>query len=177
MSFTGQHAIVCAVTHRWRARPDVSRFGECGTLNRTLRMSSSSPVDLVYRGSQKHKNRPTSERKGTLCPEWTHATDRGSYKSDPFDHDWPDTEAYRLLATSVQLSGRERRYATARGIAFEAKPTNDGTWHGYPIPWESVPPEILNQWIGSGTVTRRDIRKHWRKDKNDTGWAIGEDME
>lgn len=139
--------------------------------------SKPSPKASAYRGSQKHKNRPTSERKGTLCPEWSHVTSREGYRSDPFKHDWADTEAHRLFEASVGLAGAERRYATANGIAFEAKPTNDGTWHGYPIPWEAVPHEIVEKWVDSKKVTRREIRKYWSKDLGDLKWAIGENIE
>ncbi|MEY4414827.1 MAG: hypothetical protein RIQ53_2120 [Pseudomonadota bacterium] len=57
-------------------------------------------------------------------------------------------------------------------MAFEAKPTEDGTWHGYPIPWETVPAEITDQWIDEGAVTKRQIKKFWQKDRDDLHWAI-----
>lgn len=128
----------------------------------------------VYRGSQKHKHRPTSERKGTLCPEWTHRTASGGYANDPFAHKWAETEAHRLFDGSIPHANGQRRYALSNGIAFEAKPTNDGTWHGYPIPWEAVPTEILNGWVDGKMVSQRQIRKHWRKEKDDLKWAIEE---
>ncbi len=134
--------------------------------------SEVSPSASPYRGSQKHKARPTEERKGTLCPEWTHATPAGGYRNDPFDHPWEATEAHRLFERAVSSGSERRRYATAGGIAFEAKPTGDGTWHGYPIPWETVPPEIVHQWIEDGEVRRKEIKKYWQKDKDDLYWAI-----
>lgn len=140
-------------------------------------MSQLSPQAPLYRGSQKHKNRPTSERKGTLCPDWTHKTSSGGYGNDPFTHDWADTEAHRLFEGAIVPPGVERRYAVANGIAFEAKPTNDGTWHGYPIPWEAVPADIMNGWVSSQKVTRRQIRKHMHKEHDDLKWALGEDVE
>lgn len=42
---------------------------------------------------------------------------------------------------------------------------------------ESVPAEIVDRWLDSQKVTRRQIAKHWRKEKDDLGWAIGEDIE
>ena len=66
----------------------------------------------------------------------------------------------------------KRRYSTARGIAFEAKPTNDGTWHGYPIPWESVPEEFRRKWLKAGLVTGKDIRNHMRFDQSEIHWAL-----
>ena len=140
-------------------------------------MSQLSPQASLYRGSQKHKHRPTSERKGTLCPDWTHSTLDERYRSDPFTHKWTDTEAHRLFESAIALPSSERRYATANGIAFEAKPTNDGTWHGYPIPWEAVPVGIMNRWVDSNKVTQRQIKKHWRKEKDDLKWAIEEEFE
>ena len=69
-------------------------------------------------------------------------------------------------------AGANRRYATAAGIAFEAKPTADGTWHGYPIPWESVPQTIVDDWRKQGRVTRRQIKHHFRHPDDDVRWAL-----
>lgn len=136
-------------------------------------MSHTSQPSPTYRGSQKHKNRPTEERKGTLCPEWTHAALTGGYRHDPYEHRWEETQAHRLFEGAVLGANGRRRFATAAGIAFEAKPTEDGTWHGYPVPWESVPADIANKWIDEGLVTRRQIKKFWQIDKDDLHWAIG----
>lgn len=108
-----------------------------------------------YRGSPKHKNRPSQGRKGTLCPEWTHVAGVQSFNGEP--HPWSVTVAQALFATSTHgVDGR--RYATARGIAFEAKPTGDGTWHGFPVPWESVPPAILGHQHPLGTRHGRTMK-------------------
>jgi hypothetical protein len=139
-------------------------------------MSQPAAPLSAYRGSQKHKNRPVAERKGTLCPEWTHQSADGGYGSDPFAHSWSTTQAHTLFQQAVQPAGSKRRFATANGIAFEAKPTGDGTWHGFPIPWEAVPEEVLRQWLASEKVTRRQVRKHWHKDKDDLSWAIEADL-
>jgi hypothetical protein len=135
-------------------------------------VSNLPKPQTLYRGSQKHKNRPTGEQKGTLCPEWTHATPIGGYGSDPFAHDWKTTQAHQLFEQAIAHGDGRRRFATARGIAFEAKPTEDGTWHGYPVPWEAVPPEIVQKWKENGAVTRRQIKEHWKKDQDDLRWAI-----
>ncbi|WP_343740020.1 hypothetical protein [Delftia tsuruhatensis] len=132
-----------------------------------------APGVANYRGSEKHKNRPASGAKGTLCPEWTHTTLSGSYKNDPFNHKWVETEAHSLfLNSTAHPDGIERRYATKRGIAFEAKPTNDGAWHGYPIPWESVPDSIVHKWIDEKLVSRKEIRDNKSHPKNKTDWAL-----
>ncbi|GEO81606.1 hypothetical protein [Pararhodospirillum oryzae] len=134
-----------------------------------------SPATLLYRGSSKHKNRPADEQKGTLCPEWTHRTPAGGFATDPHAHDWAATPAAELFAGSVVDEASGRRYATARGIAFEAKPTLDGTWHGFPIPWESVPAAIKNTWLRSGAVTARQTKKYFRFDRNEIHWALATD--
>ncbi|MGQ5489810.1 hypothetical protein ACUH78_13270 [Thauera sp. ZXT1-4] len=128
----------------------------------------------TYRGSPKHKNRPGTGRKGTLCPEWTHAAGDLEFSGDPFAHPWKETCAHALFAKATPTAD-DRRYATARGIAFEAKPTGDGSWHGYPVPWESVPPAVVNQWLSEGKVTRRELRLNRRHEASNIHWALGAD--
>jgi hypothetical protein len=132
---------------------------------------TSAPAP-IYRGSSKHKNRPTGEQKGTLCPEWTHRTPIGGFGTDVHTHDWEQTRAARLFAGATEDEASGRRYATAEGIAFEAKSTADGSWHGFPIPWESVPVEIKNSWLRSNAVSRRDLKKFFRFNKDDIHWAM-----
>jgi len=134
-----------------------------------------SPATTLYRGSSKHKNRPADEQKGTLCPEWTHQTPAGGFATDPHTHNWAATRAAELFAGSVVDEASGRRYATAEGIAFEAKPTADGTWHGFPIPWESVPAAIKNDWLCNGAVNSRQTKRYFRFDKDDIHWAMTTD--
>jgi len=134
-----------------------------------------SPATTVYRGSSKHKNRPADEQKGTLCPEWTHQTPTGGFATDPHAHDWVKTRAAELFADAVVDESSGRRYATAEGIAFEAKATADGSWHGFPIPWESVPFAIKNDWLSSGAVKSRQTKKYFHFEKNDIHWAMTTD--
>lgn len=122
----------------------------------------------------KHKNRPAQGRKGTLCPEWTHATVNGGFGDDPFEHHWESTMAHKLFYSAIS-GGDNRRFATERGIAFEAKLTGDGTWHGFPIPWESVPPSILKQWNLAGKISLREIKLYKPRNMNDIHWALGSD--
>lgn len=124
----------------------------------------------------KHKSRPSEGAKGTLCPEWTHLALGARLESDPFKHDWLKTEAHQLFSIAVpHPGGEERRYATKNGIAFEAKPTNDGTWHGYPIPWKSVPIEIMNVWLDREIVTNKQVKLHKDYPKKDIHWALDSD--
>jgi len=138
-----------------------------------MSVTREDPLEMtLYRGSSKHKNRPTQERKGTLCPEWTHRTPTGGFANDVYAHDWGTTEAAKLFAAAVIDPSSQKRYATAKGIAFEARPTNDGTWHGFPIPWESVPPSIKNEWLDNGGVSRQAVKKYMRVDQADISWAM-----
>lgn len=127
----------------------------------------------LYRGSLKHKDRPSTGRKGTLCPEWTHTTADTGFLSNSCQHNWEKTLAHRLFEGATLAD--HRRFATARGIAFEAKPTGDGTWHGFPIPWESVPPSILNQWLSDGKVSRREVKLNRHREASDIRWAMDSD--
>lgn len=68
-----------------------------------------------------------------------------------------------------------RRYVTARGIAFEAKPTNDGTWHGHPIPWNQVPPDLKDRWLDEGKVRSADLRRYRERPRGDIRWALETD--
>lgn len=129
----------------------------------------------IYRGSSKHKNRPAEGAKGTLCPEWTHRTDAVGLRTDMHAHDWLATHASTLFAEARIDPQSGRRFATQNGIAFEAKPTADGTWHGYPVPWESVPPDIKDAWIDLGMVTRKQLRVFKRFEKTDIHWALTTD--
>ena len=129
----------------------------------------------LYRGSLKHKNRPAAGRKGTLCPEWTHALSNSGFNGDPFQHEWNETIANQLFDQSKSDPATEKRYATSRGIAFVAQPTADGTWHGYPEPWNRVPAEIKDIWLSEGLVTRRDIKRYIDFSKEDVRWALDSD--
>ena len=64
-----------------------------------------------------------------------------------------------------------RRYATRRGIAFVAMPTNDGTWHGYPVPWVDVPRHVQRHFVHNGLVEPRRIRRQ-AVDRRHLGWAL-----
>jgi hypothetical protein len=130
----------------------------------------------TYRGSSKHKNRPTGEQKGSLCPEWTHVAPDGGFGTDAYRHDWSRTKATTLFAEADVEPKTGRRYATERGIAFEAKSTADGTWHGYPIPWENVPNAIRLAWVKNGKVLRSDIKRFFSFDRNDILWALETDL-
>jgi hypothetical protein len=90
-------------------------------------------------------------------------------------HDWPATRAAALFSEAEPPDGVDRRYATAAGIAFEAKPSNDGTWHGYPIPWEHVPTDIRKRWLSKKSVLASQIKKYQSFAKDDIHWALQTD--
>jgi hypothetical protein len=129
----------------------------------------------IYRGSTKHKNRPARGQKGTLCPEWTHTTPDKGLPNDPHRHDWAVTRAGVLFEGAEVCEGGNRRFATAEGLAFEAKPSADGTWHGYPIPWEHVPVSIKDKWLSEGLVSKRQITQFFRFERDDIHWALTSD--
>ncbi len=131
-----------------------------------------------YRGSTKHKDRPTRGRKGTLCPDWTHATAAGGYGNDPLKHDWENTLAHQLFAQSEpDPGGSGKRYATQNGIAFAAQPTGDGTWHGYPEPWNKVPADLKEKWQDEGKVKTSSLKKYKDFPNDHVRWALDSDDE
>jgi hypothetical protein len=130
----------------------------------------------TYRGSLKHKNRPAQGRKGTICPEWTHTGPIGALATDPHLFDWEGTPAVCMFE-SATIAEDGRRYATQRGIAFEAKPTADGTWHGFPIPWENVPAEIKDGWLDKELVKGSQVKRYLSRPERDIKWALESDDE
>lgn len=129
----------------------------------------------LYRGSPKHKNRPGVGRKGTLCPEWTHEIAGISFGGDPSQHTWSQTVAHKLFSEGECDVGSGKRFATSRGMAFVAQPTADGTWHGYPEPWNRIPDEIMSDWLSRGLVTKKDIKRYMDFSKEDVRWALASD--
>jgi hypothetical protein len=131
-----------------------------------------------YRGSPKHKDRPVRGRKGTFCPEWTHRSSDGGYRTDPFVHPWETTLAHELFEQSEEdPTGSGKRYATMRGIAFAAQQTRDGTWHGYPEPWNKVPADLKDKWLDEGKVTTASLKQYKDFPRNNVRWALESDHE
>ena len=130
----------------------------------------------LYRGSLKHKSRPARGRKGTLCPEWTHTANEAALGNDVFAHSWLATIAHQLFARAEESALEPgRRFATERGIAFEAKSSADGTWHGYPVPWETVPEDLKDRWRATKAVSRRDLQRYLSRAISDYRWALETD--
>ena len=130
----------------------------------------------VYKGSLKHKRWRPGGGYGTLCPRWTHEADGQGFAGDSVQHPWRRTKAHHLLETSME--GEDgRRYATERGVAFVALPSNDGTWHGFPVAWDEVPAHVQDRLVKSGQVTRRQMRHYRRLDRRDIEWALSSDDE
>ena len=134
------------------------------------------PAGATCRGSIKHKARSAPGRKGTLCPEWSHNTPTHGLGSDMAGHDWNSTEGHRLFSASVDdPDGSRKLYATKRGIAFVAQPTEDGSWHGYPEPWNRVPSELKDRWRRERAVSARDLRRYADFPETEINWALGSD--
>ena len=131
---------------------------------------------MRYRGSIKHKKWRPGGGYGTLCLEWTHQVGRRGFAGDVRRHPWQRTKAGELFEAS--LEGEDgRRYATERGIAFVAVSSNDGTWHGFPIPWDDVPVHMQDRLVESGRVSRRQMRRYRTADRRNIEWALKSDDE
>jgi len=131
-----------------------------------------------YRGSLKHKDRPARGRKGSLCPEWTHRADSRGFEGDPFDHPWQETAAHTMFEESeLDPSGSGKRYATMNGIAFASQDSRDGTWHGYPEPWNKIPADLKDQWLDEGKVTTTSLKRYKDFPRNNVRWALESDDE
>lgn len=97
-----------------------------------------------YEPDDKHKKPwQRGKKRGSLCPA---SLDLGS--------------AQRLLRGSVPHN--TKRYASDGARAFCAQEHQPGTWHGYPVGWEEVPPKVRADLIRDNGVTRRSIRQYWR---------------
>lgn len=83
--------------------------------------------------------------------------------------------AQALLDESLE-GADGRRYATRRGVAFVALESNDGSWHGFPLPWKDVPREIQARLMEAGSVERRQIRRQSVR-AGDDRWALDVDDE
>lgn len=93
-----------------------------------------------------------------------------------FAHPWQATVAHDLFSRAeTDPSQPNRRFATERGMAFEAKPTNDGSWHGFPVPWEEVPADLKDRWLANGKVSKKDIGRYLKFHKTDYRWPLKTD--
>ena len=90
--------------------------------------------------------------------------------------DWEGTPAVGMFK-SATIAEDGRRYATQRGIAFEAKPTADGSWHGFPIPWESVPAAVKDGWLDKELVKGSQVKRYLSRPEKDIKWALDSDDE
>lgn len=130
---------------------------------------------MRYRGSLKHKSWRPGGGFGTMCPEWTHQADGQGFAGNTDRHPWSRTRAHEMFGGSI-CGGDGRRYATGRGIAFVALPTNDGTWHGYPLPWVDVPRNVREHFVNSGLVDARRIRRQ-TVGPSDRRWALSSEVD
>ena len=139
-------------------------------------MPNRNTKALLYRGILKHKEWRPNGGFGTLCPKWTHQAGERGFAGDSYAHPWHLTFAHQLFCNSI-ADAAGHRYAARNGIAFKAQPTNDGTWHGYPIPWHEVPLDIQDDLVGQGQATRRDMKRQKSIDAKDIRWALKSDEE
>ncbi len=160
-----------------RTRPEGGRYVRSGR-RQGFSLGESLPLDYV--GSKKHKRWTPGGAAGSICPDFTHVVDGrnfGGVEPEAW-RGWSRTVAQRLLTNSV-LHGR-KRYAAERGIAFCAQETNDGTWHGYPVPWKQVPMDVRCRLIATRQATPVEIRRNLRRQQSidpnrDRQWALRRD--
>jgi len=98
-------------------------------------------LPLLYEPSPKHKPVPTPGRHGSICP-------RGA--------DGPG------LLKDSDLVGN-KRYATNGVDAYCAHQHRPNAWHGFPVGWDEVPPQLVGRWVTEGKVDRRTIRRAKRQ--------------
>jgi hypothetical protein len=91
-------------------------------------------------------------------------------------HDWQQTEAHRLFMISEHdPEGSGKVFATHRGMAFVALASADGTWHGYPEPWNKVPPALKDKWREAKVVSASDLRRYAEFPRGSIRWALESD--
>ncbi|MGC8474849.1 MAG: hypothetical protein ACP5NP_00705 [Acetobacteraceae bacterium] len=112
---------------------------------------------LVDRASNKHCEPLTAQKPGTKCPRWS------------------ETRAQELPNESVEMGAK--RIATRHRLAFVAQDTNDGTWHGYPEPWDKIDAAILTRWLDEGRIKRRHLRQWASREYIRTAWKELDDAE
>jgi hypothetical protein len=94
---------------------------------------------LIYEPNPKHKEPWQRGRKGSLCPSMPLALVRS------------------LLANSMPHGNK--RYACYQEQAYCAQEHAQGRWHGYPVAWDEVPPQIKNAWIAQEQVTKSQTKR------------------
>lgn len=97
---------------------------------------------MSYEGNPKHKEPWQRGRRGSLCPNET------------------DLRLATTLLAQSEVSGR-KRYAAYQGKAYCAREHRDGLWHGYPVGWSEVPPEVRSLLVQKGRVTHREVKRYW----------------
>jgi hypothetical protein len=160
-SFDQKYRVIHS-THPWRADSE-------GMPKRDTKAS-------LYRGILKHKEWRPNGGFGTLCPKWTHQADDRGFAGEPHTHPWHLTVAHQLFCNST-VDAAGHRYAARNGIAFKAQASNDGTWHGYPVPWHEVPFDIQEALIDRGQAIRRDMKRQRSIDIKNIRWALKSDEE
>ncbi len=100
---------------------------------------------MKYESNAKHSEPWQRGRRGSLCPK----------EVKPLAAD--------LLAQSV-LHG-SKRYATHGGKAYCAQQSVADVWHGYPVAWREVPPDVVQAWTSKDIALRRVVRRARRRSR------------
>jgi hypothetical protein len=115
-----------------------AQTGKAGKPVRTRRQ-----VDRpTYDSNRKHKEPWQPGRKGSLCP-----------------NDMTPQVAQKLLEASDVHE--ERRFAVHDGRAYRGHEHEPGLWHGFPVGWKEVPPQLRIKWVNEHRVSRADVKRYW----------------
>jgi hypothetical protein len=57
-------------------------------------------------------------------------------------------------------SNAARNKGLDRHSGLEQRCSN-GLWHGYPVGWSEVPPEVRSLLVQKGRVTHREVKRYW----------------
>jgi filamentous hemagglutinin len=67
--------------------------------------------------------------------------------------------AGKLLENGVKAPNGKQIYNYHDGKLYEFQPDVPGSYHGYPVPGNEVPPAVLKQMKASGTITNSQYNK------------------
>lgn len=100
----------------------------------------------AYTPNPRHKQPWQPGARGTLCP--------------------PGVDGVALFRTATVDPERPgKRYNTDGERAYCAHPDvknptegQEVVWHGFPVPWTTVPPTVQRQWVAEGRIARLRLR-------------------
>ena len=73
--------------------------------------------------------------------------------------DLDDTEAVEVLNNGILSPNGKQVYGYRDGKLYEFQPDGVGGYHGYPIPGNEAPPEVLRQLKAQGVIGNKEYKK------------------